>query len=362
MSLHYEWTLQLRLRPDTPATFLAELRFHLGLTDEVPERPELAGWPCLLPVPDDTVPGGWARSLAEEPGSFALYVRVYLVDDAMYDLMRTVPRWLAPWSLTQGWIGIAYEHPSEEPWLDFYVQDGHAYIGEPGGAIGAFDNTAPPFTLPRDGGRVSPGGGPARGALVRHLSSIPDDTTEDDAMAGVVEVVDHDPAWAAAFASIGGALREALGAVAVRIDHIGSTAVPGLAAKPVVDVQISVASLEPADGFRVPLQALGYVHRADNPERTKRYFREPPGQRRTHVHVRRAGSFSEQFPLLFRDYLRVHPAGAAEYAAVKRRCAQRFRHDRQGYVEAKDAFVWQVIRQADAWAQQVGWQPGPSDA
>jgi GrpB-like predicted nucleotidyltransferase (UPF0157 family) len=109
--------------------------------------------------------------------------------------------------------------------------------------------------------------------------------------------------------------------VALRIDHIGSTAVPGLAAKPIVDIQISVPAFEPLDAFRVPLVQLGYVFRADNQERTKRYFREPPGDRRTHIHVRRAGSFSEQLALLFRDFMRTHPE----------------------------------------WAQRSGWVPGPSD-
>jgi GrpB-like predicted nucleotidyltransferase (UPF0157 family) len=177
-----------------------------------------------------------------------------------------------------------------------------------------------------------------------------------------VEIVDYAPAWAAAFTELGAGLRKVLGDVAVRIDHIGSTSVPGLAAKPVIDVQISVRSLEPLDAFRVPLQDLGFVYRADNPERTKRYFREPPGRRRTHIHVRQLGSFSQQFPLLFRDYLRCHPAAAAEYAAVKRRCAAEFRNDRGGYVEAKESFVWDIIRRADAWAQRTGWTPGPSNA
>jgi GrpB-like predicted nucleotidyltransferase (UPF0157 family) len=181
-------------------------------------------------------------------------------------------------------------------------------------------------------------------------------------MSSHVEIVDYEPAWVVDFADLGATLRKALGDVAVRIDHIGSTAVPGLAAKPVIDLQISVWSLEPVDAFREPLQGLGYVYRADNPERTKRYLREPPGHRRTHIHVRQLGSFSQQFPLLFRDYLRSHPPAAAEYAAVKRRCAEEFRHDRQGYVEAKDSFVWEVIRRADAWAQRVGWMIGPSDA
>jgi GrpB-like predicted nucleotidyltransferase (UPF0157 family) len=116
-----------------------------------------------------------------------------------------------------------------------------------------------------------------------------------------IRVVAHDPGWPRQFAELGTRLRDALGDVALRIDHIGSTAVPGLAAKPVMDIQISVAVLELADPFVVPLQRLGFVYRAENTERTKRYLREPPGDRRTHIHVRRAGSFSEQFALLFRD-------------------------------------------------------------
>ncbi|WP_377273363.1 GrpB family protein [Peterkaempfera sp. SMS 1(5)a] len=176
-----------------------------------------------------------------------------------------------------------------------------------------------------------------------------------------IEIVPYDPAWPAMFARWGVALRAALGDAAARIDHIGSTSVPGLAAKPVIDIQISVASLEPPDAFLDPLTAMGFVYRVDNPERTKRYFREPPKQRRTHVHVRQLGSFSQQFPLLFRDYLRCHTSAATEYAAAKRHCAAKFRHDRPGYVQAKDAFVWDIIRHADAWAQRTGWIPDPSD-
>ena len=177
-----------------------------------------------------------------------------------------------------------------------------------------------------------------------------------------IEIVAYDPAWPERFAELGRELRGGLGGVALRIDHIGSTAVPGLAAKPIIDIQISVAAFEPLDAFRQPLERLGYVYRADNPERTKRYFREPPGRRRTHLHVRRAGSFSEQWALLFRDYLRVHHEVAAEYAALKRRLAAQFRDDRRGYTQAKVPFLWAVIRRADEWAQAQGWQPGPSDA
>ena len=81
-------------------------------------------------------------------------------------------------------------------------------------------------------------------------------------MADKIEIFSYDPAWPALFAQLGATLRQALGHVALRIDHIGSTSVPGLDAKPVIDVQIAVASLAPLDAFRVPLTQLGYVFRA----------------------------------------------------------------------------------------------------
>jgi GrpB-like predicted nucleotidyltransferase (UPF0157 family) len=189
----------------------------------------------------------------------------------------------------------------------------------------------------------------------------PSHQRSQDAQPHRIEIVAYDPAWPGRFAELGRELRGGLGNIALRIDHIGSTSVPGLAAKPIIDLQVSVASFEPLEAFRKPLERLGYVYRADNPERTKRYFREPPGRQRTHVHVRRAGSFSEQWALLFRDYLRAHRAVAAEYEAVKRRLAIRFPDDRQAYTDAKGPFLWEIIRRADEWAQAQGWLPGPSD-
>ena len=108
----------------------------------------------------------------------------------------------------------------------------------------------------------------------------------------------------------------------------------------------------------------GYVFRADNADRTKRYFRETPGQRRTHLHVRRAGSFSEQYALLFRDFMRAHPDVAQQYGALKVELARRYPRveDRHAYTEAKSPFIWSVMVQADAWAQETGWLPGASDA
>jgi GrpB-like predicted nucleotidyltransferase (UPF0157 family) len=182
-------------------------------------------------------------------------------------------------------------------------------------------------------------------------------------MAEGIVVVEYQSAWPRMFGEIGARLRRELGETAFRIDHIGSTAVPGLDAKPIIDIQLSVESFEPLDAYRVPLERAGFAHRADNPERTKRYFRERPGARRTHIHVRRVGSFSEQFALLFRDYLRSHPGHSSKYAAVKHSLATRFSlpGQRQDYVDAKAPFIWETIRLADRWAQEVGWEPPPSD-
>jgi hypothetical protein len=98
------------------------------------------------------------------------------------------------------------------------------------------------------------------------------------------------------FDQLGSQLRAALGGVALRIDQFAQRPSPVWPPKPIVDVQISVEWLEPVEPFRLPLEAAGFLYRAASTERTKRYFREPPGQRRTHIHVRRAGSFSEQSP------------------------------------------------------------------
>jgi GrpB-like predicted nucleotidyltransferase (UPF0157 family) len=181
-------------------------------------------------------------------------------------------------------------------------------------------------------------------------------------MSDPVVIVPYDPEWPKRFARLGTDLRTTLGDVALRIDHVGSTAVPGLAAKPIIDVQISVASFEPLDAFRIPLERLGFLFRADNPDLTKRYFREPPGARRIHIHVRRAGSWSEQFALLFRDYMRAHPEDARRYAELKTRLAQVYRDDRHAYTDAKSDFIWEIMSQANIWSQETGWQQGPSDA
>lgn len=171
----------------------------------------------------------------------------------------------------------------------------------------------------------------------------------------------YDPEWRSLFLSIGMPLREALDGIAVRIDHVGSTSIAGMEAKPIIDIQISVDALEDAERYRTRIESLGFRYRPENTDKTKRYFREAPGSRRTHIHVREAGSFAEQATLLFRDYLRAHPEDCRQYAAEKHRLMARYKHDRPMYAEGKGPIVWEIMQRASSWSQSVGWRPGQTD-
>ena len=172
-----------------------------------------------------------------------------------------------------------------------------------------------------------------------------------------LEIIPYQHGWPAEFEALAARLRAALGVLAPRVDHIGSTAVPGLAAKDVIDVQITVAALG-ALGYRPPENA-GRDHRppgAAGPETdwAKLYFHAPEGQRRTHIHVRALGRPNQSYPLLFRDYLRAHPAMAAAYAELKRRLAQGLA-DPATYPDVKDPAVDLIYLAAEEWATAIGW-------
>lgn len=167
-----------------------------------------------------------------------------------------------------------------------------------------------------------------------------------------ITVVRWDPEWPRRFAAEAERLRAALGEVAVRIDHVGSTAVPGLAAKPVIDVQISVRSLRPEHRFRVPLETLGYAHTPHYDEfgmDEYPFFGRPRHPPRTfHVHVCEAGSELERRHLAFRDWLVEHPEDARAYERFKRELARRRWRSRDDYAEAKSRFVADVLDRARA--------------
>lgn len=186
-------------------------------------------------------------------------------------------------------------------------------------------------------------------------------------------IVPYDPAWPAQAAALIDQLRVVLGARAMRIDHIGSTAVPGLAAKDIIDLQVSLPERGPATfagpAWVAALIAAGFVHRpentcdhrppgADGPDSDweKRFFLTPPTQRRAHIHVRALGRPNQQYALRFRDFLRANPGAAEAYARFKRVLAQHHAHDGEAYVSIKDP-VFDILDQLSLrWADELGWQ------
>jgi GrpB-like predicted nucleotidyltransferase (UPF0157 family) len=162
-----------------------------------------------------------------------------------------------------------------------------------------------------------------------------------------VRIVDYDPGWPEEARQELARVGAALGDLAVRLDHVGSTAVPGLAAKPIVDLQVSVAALEPQSAYVEPLEALGYlfVPFATAPE--YHFFGKPPERPRTHhLHVCLAGSYEELRHLAVRDLLRAYPREAARYEAVKRESARLHPEDRLAYMAGKEAHILKLERRA----------------
>jgi len=178
-----------------------------------------------------------------------------------------------------------------------------------------------------------------------------------------VVIVPYDPTWSLRFAEVARELRGALDGAVERIEHIGSTAVPGLPAKDVIDVQVSVAAFEPADAYDEPLTGLGYELLPDPDEPQHRFYRRPSERpRRVNIHVCECGSAWERRHLLFRDYLRASPDVRDAYARLKNEMSDRYRTNRYDYTDAKGPFIREVQQTAEQWAAVSAWSPGPADA
>jgi GrpB-like predicted nucleotidyltransferase (UPF0157 family) len=171
-----------------------------------------------------------------------------------------------------------------------------------------------------------------------------------------VVVVPYDPSWPARFAALRDLLAAAFAPFEHRVEHVGSTSVPGLGAKPIVDIQVSVADIDDEDAYRPAIESLGWPLRSREPGH--RYFRTPKGvYPRIQVHVCQTDGAWERDHLLFRDYLRTHPERAQAYEELKQALAERYSRDRLAYTEAKTPFIDETLRLAEAWAAEIGWEP-----
>lgn len=163
-----------------------------------------------------------------------------------------------------------------------------------------------------------------------------------------IELVPPNPDWPRRFAEEAARLRTIIPEdLLIDLEHIGSTAIPGMPAKPVIDILATVTDLDAASARLVgPLEAAGYAFWAENPDADRLFFVKglpPSAPRRTHhLHIMEPGPGALRH-IAFRDHLRADPADAARYAALKTGLAARFADDREAYTEAKGAFVAGIL-------------------
>jgi GrpB-like predicted nucleotidyltransferase (UPF0157 family) len=165
--------------------------------------------------------------------------------------------------------------------------------------------------------------------------------------AAPVEIVSYDPAWPAKFEEEAAILSRVLAPwLAGSIEHIGSTAVPGLAAKPVIDIMAGVDTLEASQGAIAAVSELGYCYWPYQADREHWFCKPSPAQRTHHLHLIPVGSALWSRSIAFREYLRSHPETARDYGALKQRLASEYRLDREAYTQAKRPFIERITHVA----------------
>ncbi len=174
----------------------------------------------------------------------------------------------------------------------------------------------------------------------------------DKDMARKVEVVPYDRRWAEQFKGEAGRITAVLCQEAQAIHHIGSTSIPGIVSKPIIDILVEVKAIEKVDEFNGDMIGLGYQPRGEYGIPGRRYFIRDVGATGTHhVHMFTAGDPQVERHLNFRDYMLAHPEEARAYSLVKEDLARRFPEDMDSYVEGKDGFIKEMDRRAYTWRQ-----------
>lgn len=161
-----------------------------------------------------------------------------------------------------------------------------------------------------------------------------------------VVVVDYDPGWVGTFEVLREQIAGVVGDAASAIEHVGSTAVPGLAAKPIIDIDVLLTSESVLPEAIERLARLGYVHQGDLGIAEREAFLTPAGATAHHLYVCPPNSREFKRHVAFRDYLRVHPAEAKAHGDLKKALAAQFRDDRDAYMAGKDELVKEILARA----------------
>ena len=165
-----------------------------------------------------------------------------------------------------------------------------------------------------------------------------------------VDVMPYRAEWPEMFARDAEQLASLFGAEAVRVHHIGSTSVPGLSAKPILDFLIEVRDLEQADRFNPQMVALGIEPKGENGIPGRRYFQKGGNNRTHHIHLFQVGNPEIDRHLVFRDYLRAHPEQAKRYGGLKEQLAAQFPCDIESYIAGKHDLILELEDAALRWS------------
>lgn len=169
-----------------------------------------------------------------------------------------------------------------------------------------------------------------------------------------LELRPHDPAWAGLAEAEAARFMAAAGAAVIRVEHIGSTSIPSIVAKPVLDLMPLVADIAAMDAARMAIEAAGYGWRGEYGLPGRRYcYRDEDGMRVAQFHCYAEGTSEAERHLAFRDYLRGHPAIARVYAAQKLQCLAQHPADLSGYMDCKDVWIKRTEAEALKWARSI---------
>ncbi|SCY10482.1 GrpB family protein [Alkaliphilus peptidifermentans] len=169
----------------------------------------------------------------------------------------------------------------------------------------------------------------------------------------IIEVVPYNPEWKEAFERESSKLKIILSEEIIDIHHVGSTSIPGISAKPVIDILIEVKDISKINSYNKLMENEGYIAKGEYGLEGRRFFLKGIYNRTHHIHIYQVGNPEVTRHLNFRDYMIAHPKDAAAYGDLKNQLVEKFKHDIDGYCDGKDAFIKDIEIKSKEWAKKI---------
>ncbi|WP_425448907.1 GrpB family protein [Dethiothermospora halolimnae] len=169
----------------------------------------------------------------------------------------------------------------------------------------------------------------------------------------IIEVVPYDNTWKEKYNEEAEKIEKILGDKIINIYHIGSTAIPNMMAKPVIDIMVEVKNIEEIDNYDSGFNNIGYEAMGEHGIKNRRFYRKGKYNRTHHIHIFEKGNEEINKHLNFRDYMKAHPKLAKEYGELKSKLAREFKYDSEGYCNGKDSFIKEIDKKAYRWKNDM---------